>query len=158
MWKKTVEIQRCPLICPSNTDLAIVFFLTQEIKLVIIYCHDVMVTMITYLLAVQGALLPACVCMNWVLTVTTEWRRMWLWWQLYRECLCYCCNIECLFSFFSFFLSMRDSCVCACVLAFEHWSSPVREVNRCKSDSLHLRERLCVCVHIFACLTGCCDS
>lgn len=62
--KKTVEIQRCPLICPSNTDLAIVFFLTQEIKLVIIYCHDVMVTMITYLLAVQGALLPACVCMN----------------------------------------------------------------------------------------------
>lgn len=64
VWKKTVEIQRCPLICPSNTDLAIVFFLTQEIKLVIIYCHDVMVTMITYLLAVQGALLPACVCMN----------------------------------------------------------------------------------------------
>ena len=27
--------------CPSNTDLAIVFFLTREIKLVIIYCHDV---------------------------------------------------------------------------------------------------------------------
>lgn len=56
--------------CPSNTDLAIVFFLTQEIKLVIIiYCHDVMMTMITYLLAVQGALLPACVCMKGVLTV-----------------------------------------------------------------------------------------
>lgn len=61
--KKNTEIQRCPLICPSNTDLAIVFFLTREIKLVILYCHDVMVTMITYLLAVQGALLPACVCM-----------------------------------------------------------------------------------------------
>lgn len=99
---------------------------------------------------------PACLCVH-ELSVDS-WRRMWLWWQLYRECLCYCCNIECLFSFFSFFLSMRDSCVCACVLAFEHWSSPVREVNRCKSDSLHLRERLCVCVHIFACLTGCCDS
>lgn len=62
--------------CPSNTDLAIVFFLTREIKLVIIYCHDVMMTMITYLLAVQGALLPACVCMKGVLTVMTEWRRM----------------------------------------------------------------------------------
>lgn len=36
-----MKIQRCPFFCPSNTDLAIVFFLTQEIKLVIIYCHDV---------------------------------------------------------------------------------------------------------------------
>lgn len=27
--------------CPSNTDLAIEFFLTREINLVIIYCHDV---------------------------------------------------------------------------------------------------------------------
>lgn len=51
---------------PLNTDLAIVFFFfffLQELKLVIMYCHDVMMTTITYLLAVQGAP-PACLCVH----------------------------------------------------------------------------------------------
>lgn len=67
LWKSRDVLHR-----PSNTDLAIVFFfLTGEIKLVLIYCHDVddEYDELVSLVAVKGALLPACVCMKGAVTV-----------------------------------------------------------------------------------------
>lgn len=116
------------------------FFLLEKSSWLLYIVMMLIMTMITYLLAVQGALLPACVCMKGVTTV----------WPNGGGCdednddddigsVCvYCYNVECFFSL----LSMRDSwetcacgclltCVCLCALAFEHLSAPVREVNRC---------------------------
>lgn len=135
--------------------LGFVFFLTQEIKLVIIYCHDVDDDY-DHLLAVQGALLPACVCMKGAMTV----------WPNGGQCdednnIRSVCVIDTILNVS--FLSMRDlweincvrACVCLCGLAFEHVSALVRGVNRWLSDSLHLTERMCVCVHTCVCLYGC---
>lgn len=72
LWK----IQRCPFFCPSNTDLAIVFFLTQEIKLVIIYCHDVNDDY-DHLFTRCTRCPPACLCVHERSDDSmTEWRRM----------------------------------------------------------------------------------
>lgn len=114
-----VEIQRCPFFfffCPSNTDLAIVFFLTRENKLVIIYCHDVN-NDYDHLFTRCTRCPPACLCVHERSDDSmTEWRRMWRWrwWRRYRECLCYCYNVEC------FFLScpreIHEKCfVCVCL-------------------------------------------
>lgn len=135
------------------------FFLTREIKLVIIYCHDVMMTMITYLLAVQGALLPACVCMKGVLTVMTEWRRMWWrWWQWYRECLCYCYYVEC-FVFFSCPWEIHEKCLCVfayvcvsvCLLRNTYLLQSGKWID--VNLTAWIREKECVDVYTFACLT-----
>lgn len=65
--------------------------------------------MITYLLAVQGALLPACVCMKGVMMYDRMEED-----DMKRTLeACYCYNVECFF----FSLSMRDSqevCVRVC--------------------------------------------
>ena len=62
--------------CPSNTDLAIVFFLTREIKLVIIYCHDVNDDY-DHLFTRCTRCPPACLCVHERSDDSmTEWRRM----------------------------------------------------------------------------------
>lgn len=86
-----------------------IFFLPQKIQLM--YCHDIMMTMITYLLAVQGALLPACVCMKGVLTVLIQRRRMW--WRLYQECLL---MLQCWMFFFSCPWEIHETFVCICIV------------------------------------------
>lgn len=55
-------------LCPSNTDLAIVFLLTREIKLVILYCHDVNDDY-DHLFTRCTRCPPACVCMKGAMTV-----------------------------------------------------------------------------------------
>lgn len=68
------KIQRCPSFCPSNTDLAIVFFLTQEIKLVIIYCHNV-IDDYDHLFTRCTRCPPACLCVHErSVDSMTEWR------------------------------------------------------------------------------------
>lgn len=90
-----------------------------------------MMTAITYLLAVQGALLPACVCMKGVMTV----------WPNGGGCdedndddIGSVCVIATMLNVFFFLVHerfMRSVCVyvCVCLRALEHLSAPVREVN-----------------------------
>lgn len=104
------------------------FFLLENSSWLLYIVIMLMMTMITYLLTVQGALLPACVCMKGVLTV----------WQNGGGCdeddhlgnVCYCYNVECFFVlFFSFLLVHERFMRCVRVHAFEHLSAPVREVK-----------------------------
>lgn len=105
LWKS-----RDVLHCPSNTDLAIVFFLTREIKLVIIYCHDVKDDY-DHLFTRCKRCSPACLCvherrndrtedvmkiimisgvavLSTMLNVSCPWEIHWL-----RECLSSCVRL-----------------------------------------------------------------
>lgn len=71
---KTLWKSRDVLHCPSNTDLAVVFFfsflfLLEKSSWFFYIVMTLMMTMITYLLAVKGALPPACACMKGAMTV-----------------------------------------------------------------------------------------
>lgn len=66
LWK----IQRCPFFFSLQTLTSLLyFFLLEKSSWLLYIVMMLMMTMITYLLAVQGALLPACVCMKGVMTV-----------------------------------------------------------------------------------------
>lgn len=119
------------------------FFLLEKSSWLLYIVIMLMMTMITYLLTVQGALLPACVCMKGVLTV----------WQNGGGCdedddlgsVCYCYNVEC---FFCFFLSTRDSwgvcmCVCACAL-LNTYLLQSGKWNNVNLTACICRERVCV--------------
>lgn len=64
-----VEIQRCPFFALQTLTSLLYFFLLEKSSWLLYIVMTLMMTMITYLLAVQGALLPACVCMKGAMTV-----------------------------------------------------------------------------------------
>lgn len=137
--KKKCELLLTPLspLPLSNTDLAIVFFSYSRDQVgyyILSWCWW---WSLIYSLFKVPSCLPVC-----------AWKECWQNGGCdednddgIRSVWVCCSNVEC---FFLFDLSMRDSCsvnacVCLCVRAFEHLSASVREVNRCLSDSLHLR-------------------
>lgn len=144
--------------CHSNTDLAIVFFLTREIKLVIIYCHDVDDDY-DHLFTRCTRCPPACLRVHERSDDRmTECRRTWWrqWWR-YRECLCYCYNVECFF----LFLSMRDSwemyvSVCVCIWTLI-CSSQGSEKMLIWWLAFREKEGVCVCGCVHVCVLDCLD-
>lgn len=119
--------------CPSNTDLAIVFFLTREI--VGYYILSWWLWSLIYSLYKVPSCLPLCAWKEWwqydlmeedamktMISGVCVMLQCWMFlsfcpWEIHEKCM---------------FVYVRVSCVCMCVrlLAFEHFSAPVREVNR----------------------------
>lgn len=161
MWN-FVKIQRCPFFCPSNTDLAIVFFLTREIKLVIIYCHDVNDDY-DHLFTRCTRCPPACLCVHERSDDSmTEWR----WCDEDEDDIRSVCVIATMLNVFLSFLSMRDSweslvCfgLCVCVWCGCFWTLI------CSSQGSELMviwrlafERESECVDVLCVCVWLCDS
>lgn len=72
-YKRTVwdfvEIQRCPSLPFQHWPRYCIFFLLEKSSWLLYIVMRLMMTLITYLLAVKGALLPACACMKGAMTV-----------------------------------------------------------------------------------------
>lgn len=142
------------------------FFLTREIKLVIIYYHNVNDDY-DHLFTRCTRCPPACLCVHERSDDSmTEWRRTW--WRWYRECLCYCYNVEC----FSFFVScpweihekMCEVCVFVCLRAC-FWTlicssqgSEYMLIWHPAFERNWVFVCVCVCVRGRAWLTGYCDG
>lgn len=77
MWN-FVELQRYPFFALQTLTSLLYFFLLKKSTWLLYIVMTLMMAMITYLLAVQGALLPACVCMKGVKTV---WPNRGCWWR-----------------------------------------------------------------------------
>lgn len=95
------------------TSLLYFFFLTRQIKLVIIYCQDVNYD---HLFTRCTRCPPACLCVHErSVDGVTGHRRTW--WRWYRECMCYLYNVECC-SFLVHERFMKNVCTCTSVCAW----------------------------------------
>lgn len=150
-----VEIQRCPSLPFQHWPRYCIFFLLEKSSWLLYIVMTLMMTMITYLLAVRGALLPACACMKGAMTVWPNGG----WDEVNNDIksVCRFHNVEC-------FLSTRDSwivCVCAC----ECVSSCVRllwdDYLLQSQEQMDVNLTACFwqkwCVHLRAWLFGNCD-
>lgn len=134
------------------------FFLTQENKLVIIYCHNV--NDYDHLFTSCTRCPPACLCVHErSVDSMTEWRRMW--WRWYWKCVLL---LQCwMFFFLSCPWEIHNSVrvcawVCVCLLLNTYLLQTEKQIS-VKSDSSHLqRKGVCVWMCVFACLTGYCDG
>lgn len=142
VWKFVKS--RDVLFCPSNTDLAIVFFLTRWLKLVRIYCQDVNDNY-DHLFTRCTRCPPACLCVHERSVDSMTGRRTMRW---YPECDCY--NVECFF-FFLIHQRLWQKCLCVFMCAC-FWIHYLPQSGKwIKLTACVRKECMCVCENTFVC-------
>lgn len=141
VWNHVEKSRDVLLVALQTLTSLLYFFLLEKSSWLLYIVIMLMMTMITYLLAVQGALLPACVCMKGVMMYDRMEED-----DMKRTLeACYCYNVECFFFFLVHERFTRSMCACLLLNTYLLQSGTWIDVN----PTACVWENECVFVHIY---------